>query len=280
MNNEVALKLLALRKQHGFSQEELAEKLGVSRQAVSKWERSEASPDTENLIALARIYSISLDRLFDLDVDSTEQRSTVSLEKKSGYTEEKTESDREAYSGMRVAYPENSAAEEKYNTVYAEQPAAENERPYMEPEQQAGYDGYFKYETVDDDAGTFSDSRSVSGLSELADRIQNDSKFYKTLMHFPYPLAVAGAFFTSGAFLNLWHPMWMLFLTIPLYYTTIAAVKHRNANIFCYPVFVTLMYLIAGFLLNLWHPGWLSFLTIPVYYWAGNLGRADRDEES
>ena len=42
MNIETANRLLQYRKQHNLSQEELAEKIGVSRQAVSKWERSEA----------------------------------------------------------------------------------------------------------------------------------------------------------------------------------------------------------------------------------------------
>ena len=50
MNIETANRLLKYRKDSGLSQEELAEKIGVSRQAVSKWERSEASPDTDNLI--------------------------------------------------------------------------------------------------------------------------------------------------------------------------------------------------------------------------------------
>ena len=56
MNVEIADRLLKLRKKNGFSQEELAEKLGISRQAVSKCERAEASPDTDNLIRLAKLY--------------------------------------------------------------------------------------------------------------------------------------------------------------------------------------------------------------------------------
>ena len=72
--------------------------------------------------------------------------------------------------------------------------------------------------------------------------------------------------------------MWMLFLTIPLYYTTIPAIKHRNPNIFCYPVLVSLLYLIAGFTLNLWHPGWLAFLTIPAYYWAINMNKDEKEK--
>ena len=63
MDIRTADRLVALRRARGWSQEELAVRLGVSRQAVSKWERAEASPDTDNLIALARLYGISLDQL-------------------------------------------------------------------------------------------------------------------------------------------------------------------------------------------------------------------------
>ena len=67
MNVEIAERLAARRKMAGLSQEALAEKLGVSRQAVSKWERSESSPDTDNLIALAQLYGVSLDELLYVD---------------------------------------------------------------------------------------------------------------------------------------------------------------------------------------------------------------------
>ena len=63
MNIETANRLLQYRKENNLSQEELAEKIGVSRQAVSKWERAEASPDTDNLIRLAEIYGVSLDEM-------------------------------------------------------------------------------------------------------------------------------------------------------------------------------------------------------------------------
>ena len=63
MNIETANRLLQYRKKMNLSQEELAARIGVSRQAVSKWERAEASPDTDNLILLADIYGVSLDEL-------------------------------------------------------------------------------------------------------------------------------------------------------------------------------------------------------------------------
>lgn len=69
MTIEIADRLIKLRKKHGLSQEELAEKLGLSRQAVSKWERAEASPDTDNLICLAKLYGVSLDELLSTDDD-------------------------------------------------------------------------------------------------------------------------------------------------------------------------------------------------------------------
>lgn len=67
MNVEIAERLAKRRREAGYSQENLAEQLGVSRQAVSKWERSESSPDTDNLIALAQLYGVSLDELLYVD---------------------------------------------------------------------------------------------------------------------------------------------------------------------------------------------------------------------
>ena len=67
MNLEIANRLQKLRKEKGYSQEQLAEALGISRQAVSKWERAESSPDTDNLICLAKLYGISLDELLSTD---------------------------------------------------------------------------------------------------------------------------------------------------------------------------------------------------------------------
>lgn len=63
MDSKISACLAALRQEHGYSQEALAAQLGVSRQAVSKWERGDSSPDTDNLIALARLYGVTIDSL-------------------------------------------------------------------------------------------------------------------------------------------------------------------------------------------------------------------------
>ncbi len=55
--------LVRLRKEHGLSQNDLAEKLNVSRQAVSRWEQGTAMPSTDNLIYLSQLYGITLDEL-------------------------------------------------------------------------------------------------------------------------------------------------------------------------------------------------------------------------
>ena len=64
----LANRLAELRKAHRLSQEDLAAQVHVSRQAVSKWETGQASPDTKTLIALAEVYGISLDELVGLTV--------------------------------------------------------------------------------------------------------------------------------------------------------------------------------------------------------------------
>ena len=59
------LRLKELRNAHHYSQEELAEKLNVSRQAVSRWENGKAVPDIDNLLFLAELYDVPLDVLVD-----------------------------------------------------------------------------------------------------------------------------------------------------------------------------------------------------------------------
>ena len=56
-------KLRRLRIARQLSQEQLADKLQVSRQAISKWELGESIPDTENLILLSKFYGVSIDYL-------------------------------------------------------------------------------------------------------------------------------------------------------------------------------------------------------------------------
>lgn len=58
-----AEKLKSIRKQAGMSQEKLAEKLGVSRQAVTKWETNAGIPDIENIMAISALFDISIDEL-------------------------------------------------------------------------------------------------------------------------------------------------------------------------------------------------------------------------
>ncbi len=72
-------KLYQLRKKEGLSQEQLAEKLNVSRQAVSKWESGTSIPESEKLIAISDFFGVSLDYLLK-DEESVE-RQTVSPKK-------------------------------------------------------------------------------------------------------------------------------------------------------------------------------------------------------
>lgn len=70
MSTPLAQRLYELRRSSGISQEDLARKLGVSRQAVSKWECGESVPGTDNLIALARLYGVELGSLVGIDNDA------------------------------------------------------------------------------------------------------------------------------------------------------------------------------------------------------------------
>ena len=66
-------KIQQLRKETGLSQETLAEQLGVSRQAISKWELGEATPDTDKIVRLCRLFHISTDYLLFDEMEQDEK---------------------------------------------------------------------------------------------------------------------------------------------------------------------------------------------------------------
>ena len=83
--------LFQARKKCGLSQEEVAEKLGVSRQTVSKWETDETVPDIRQSKKMAKFYHVSLDELIDFDIDIQEIKEAINktredVEKKINWT--------------------------------------------------------------------------------------------------------------------------------------------------------------------------------------------------
>jgi len=93
----LAEKIVRLRKQVGWSQEDLAEKMNISRQSVSKWESTNSIPDLNRIIMLAEIFDVSTDYLLKDNVEATESLSggfetnavQVSLEQAMKYVENK-----------------------------------------------------------------------------------------------------------------------------------------------------------------------------------------------
>ncbi len=66
-------KIKALRQKAGMTQEKVAERMGVSRQAVAKWEAGESAPSTRNLLKLAEIFDTTVDALMNCQAPSKEQ---------------------------------------------------------------------------------------------------------------------------------------------------------------------------------------------------------------
>ena len=66
-------KIIKLRHQSGLSQVDLADKLGVSRQTISKWENDQALPDTYNLKILSKVLGASVDEIIDPDKEAKRQ---------------------------------------------------------------------------------------------------------------------------------------------------------------------------------------------------------------
>lgn len=229
MNVEIAQRLAELRRDKGYSQEELAERLGLSRQAVSKWERAESSPDTGNLVALAKLYGVTLDELlrFDDEIEDdmifeTQDR-TVSAEVKAQQAAEKASvaaaqaaaaaAQVQASQAAAAAAQEQQAAQATRSQQYG-MPQTPNS-PYGAtyagsvppapgapiPPAQSWEDAYIEQE-----------KRNI--LDEQAGRGRKKGPWSS----FPYPIICVIVFLLCGFFFGSWHPSWVVFLTIPLYY--------------------------------------------------------------
>ncbi len=77
-------RLKQIRTSQGLSQEQLAEKIGVSRQAITKWETKRGLPDVENMIILAEIFKMTLDDLV-LQEQQMQKKETVIFESETIY---------------------------------------------------------------------------------------------------------------------------------------------------------------------------------------------------
>ena len=74
----IADRIQYLRKQNGYSQEELADKVGVSRQAVSKWESEQSTPDLEKVIIMSELFEVTTDYILKgIEPVSTTNRKTI-----------------------------------------------------------------------------------------------------------------------------------------------------------------------------------------------------------
>ncbi len=74
-----------------------------------------------------------------------------------------------------------------------------------------------------------------------------------------YPLTVTVLYLILGFGFGLWHPGWLIFLTIPIHYRSYRSRWEQLAD----PTMLVLIYLVLGFFFDLWHPGWLIFILLP-----------------
>ena len=114
MNIETANRLFQYRKKHNLSQEELAEKIGVSRQAVSKWEMETCSPDISLIVPLSTLFGVSADVLFGISPDDMEKE----IEETRKYCDAHQTSNEdalEAWMKLYPRYPHNSTIKKPQN---------------------------------------------------------------------------------------------------------------------------------------------------------------------
>ncbi len=283
MNKDFANRLFELRKSHGLSQEELAERIGVSRQAVSKWERSEASPDTDNIIELSKIYGISLDELVHGKKDSAEgsddksggSDDTAESENEQaddigGDTQEPPEKDHVSFkNGIHVRAKNGDKVDISFKDgIHVEE--NNGDRVHV------GWDGVHVNEK-----GRETDKSRKGGHIFINDEEKSLYKWWKNPIFDIFPIVVLVCYLVFG-FLGIcggFAAGWVHFLLIPIYYSVLAAIGKHKAKKFAYAIFVLYVYLFIGMYFAVWHPTWAVFITIPLYYCIIKLIRKSRKKQ-
>jgi len=284
MNIEIANRLYELRKQNNLSQEELAERIGVSRQAVSKWERAESSPDTDNLIALARMYGVSLDTLLNTSepipnftAEKPNDEPTSPLDNEGKHDEEdfafnsggfhiKDKNGDEVKIGLGGIHVRSKNGDEVKITggIHVNGNRVRHRVNVNEQngdEINIGPDGIHvngnKVRHNGDKVNIHINNANINE-DNCNVHIKIEPTLRQRLNRVPVPFIVIIAYIVMGVVWNLWHPGWLIFFAIPLYYTLVNRI----------PVFfiTAVAYIVIGVLWNLWHPGWLIFFAIPLYY--------------
>ena len=197
MNLEIANRLQKLRKENGYSQEQLALELGISRQAVSKWERAESSPDTDNLILLARLYNVSLDELLSTD-DSTEEI----IDNKQVETVEPEIVDEDVDHDIDDETPKVSKRTERVLRAFQTMIPILTVAAYLVLGAvfKMWHPGWIVFVIM-------------PALMSVFECI-----IVKKLGAFVYPLLATTVFLVLGFYFDWWHPARIVFITIPLFY--------------------------------------------------------------
>ena len=252
MDLAMAQRLVDRRKAAGLSQEALAAQLGVSRQAVSKWERSESSPDTDNLIALAALYGVSLDELLYgeamASADDEAQNSNAGT-KASDKAEEAEASAEHAdcsdkplvdislARGIHVIDPnKGKEVHVGWSGIHVA-----NERKGEEVHVGPGGlhidtledDGHSVH--INDDGTVTIDGETFSSWKEAYDKLDHHGKHFHTKVgrtwnKFPFPALVALAYLVLGIVYGTWATGLFLVFLIPVYYALGDFIDQRHLS--------------------------------------------------
>lgn len=288
MDLAMAQRLVDRRKAAGLSQEALAAQLGVSRQAVSKWERSESSPDTDNLIALAALYGVSLDELLyreaEDDADDPED-SDAGAEASDEAEEDEDSADNTSRSDkplvdISLAHGIHVIDPDKGEEVHVGWNGIHVTNDRKGEEVHVGPDGVH-VDTLEDDGhsvhanadGTVTiDGETFSSWKEAHDKLDHHGKHFHTKLgrawnKFPFPAIVALAYLALGIAYGTWGMGLFLVFLIPVYYAIGDFIDRRRLSKLIgsvYPAAAIAWFLYMWLCLGQPHPAWVILVTIPV----------------
>jgi HTH-type transcriptional regulator/antitoxin HipB len=312
MNVEIAERLASRRRDAGYSQETLAERLGVTRQAVSKWERSESSPDTDNLIALAKLYGVSLDELLNVDPSIEDDVAFEAADKASERRDSNSTSaaadpnssdanGSDDKPGVHLVDDDGSYVNINWRDGVNVKDAKTGEEVHVgwkgihiksgndESDRSKSWEDFEDW--VDDDTDSDEDPVIIGYSIGNTNRSERKAarKRMRAWLKFPFFLLVIIAYVLVGFFapplslatasISPWAYGLFLVALIPTYYMLVYAIGSRSPIRFIqgyYPFACVVFFLWMWLIMGIPHPSWVVFLSIPIVEWACETIRKSR----
>ncbi len=254
MDEKFGERLIVFRNRKGLSQDELSQKLGVSRQSISNWENGSSQPSIEFVKKLSEIYEVTVDDLLNVDKSvedcykkenssssskKEDKGSHIRIDKNGIFINDSDDGDsiKFEFGGDMEENIKEKVKTEVVDSIFVDEDDKKRKKALHKSIEStinlvfilSSLIAYIVLGFLLPNGEGWSKWWVLFIFSLVPGEIYNTIAFKKP-EHFPICFIAAGAYCVVGEFYNMWHPTWIILLAIPVYYCVASSIKSIIKN--------------------------------------------------